>query len=100
MARENSVVPAIMACAVLGAPSDWMTASTPVTAFNTAVASSASPAILLSLLSSTAIWDALRAKARTVCPSDRARLTVSRPMPWLAPITSRVAIAAIPRAQP
>ena len=93
VAFENSVVPASTASAVLGAPSAWMTASAPATAAATAAASSASPAILVSLR--IVDGDAGRAarEGPHIVAAARAHFTVSRPMPWLAPITSRVAIA-------
>jgi hypothetical protein len=53
--------------------------------------SSASPAIFSSLGWSTRILRADRASARTECPALRAALTVSRPIPLLAPMIRTVA---------
>src|SRR5215467_13287400 len=72
-------------------PSDWMTTSTPVSARFTVAISSASPAILSSLGWSTGILRADRARARTECPASSAALTVSRPIPLLAPMIRTVA---------
>src|SRR5262245_46840748 len=67
-------------------PSDWMIASTPVSARFTVAISSASPAIFSSLGWSTRILRADRASARTECPALRAAFTVSSPIPLLAPM--------------
>src|SRR6185436_13544534 len=94
VAREKRVVPLRRACGPLAAPSDWITASVPVTAAATRVLSSASPANFSSAGASSGMEAAPRAKARTRWPASRARFTVSRPMPWLAPMTRTVAMAA------
>src|SRR5262245_40518961 len=74
-------------------PSDWMIASTPVSARFTVTISRASPAIFSSWGWSTRILRADRASARTECPALRAAFTVSRPNPLLAPIIRTVATA-------
>src|SRR4026209_658852 len=94
VAREKGFVPLRMACGPLAAPSDWITASVPATAAATRVLSSASPPIFSSAGAESGMEAALRAKARTRWPASRARFTVSRPMPWLAPMTRTVAMSA------
>src|SRR5262249_50431939 len=74
-------------------PSDWVTTSTPVSARFTVAISSASPAIFSSFGWSTGILRADRASARTECPASRAALTVSRPIPLLAPMIRTIATA-------
>src|SRR5262245_41261514 len=73
---------------------------TPVSARFTVAISSASPAILSSLGWSTGILRADRASARTECPASSAALTVSRPIPLLAPMIRTVATASCSRSDP
>ena len=81
------------ACHPAETPSDWVTTSTPVSARFTVAISSASPAIFSSLGWSTGILRADRASARTECPPSTAALTVSRPIPLLAPMIRTIATA-------
>jgi hypothetical protein len=93
---EKSLVPLKTGLGEKSTPSVWMTTSTFCSAFRIVSGSSASPDILSRAAFWIGMFAAERARARTLWPDRSAVLTVSRPIPRLAPMTRTFGIGLYP----